>query len=175
MRTPQDNQDRILKRMLGRPRVVRDLLDLLPAPWTAPVDAAKLRELPTDLVGGRGDRRVADLCWLAEGVDGGGSAVVMIENQSAPDRLMPARATTRLGLLYEALGPAARGPDGRFPLALIVVVYTGSRPWRAPDDLTGLVRVPSGYPLAGLTGPCYARLDLRDAAAPTSAQADWIQ
>ena len=90
--------------------------------------------------------------------------IVLIENQSTPDRRMPARAMTRTGLLYETLGALARGPDGRFPPMLLVVVYTGHRPWRPPDDLSGLVRMPAGHSLPWLTGRCYARLDLRDLA-----------
>ena len=77
---------------------------------------------------------------------------------------MPARATTRVGLLYESLGGEARGSDGRFPPTLVVVIYTGHRPWRSPDDLGGLVRLPVGHPLPWLTGRRYARLDLRDPA-----------
>ena len=49
----------------------------------------------------------------------------------------------------------------RFPPVLLVVVYTGSRPWPIPDDLTGLVRVPTAHPLPWLAGRRYARLDLR--------------
>ena len=161
MDTPRDNQDRLMKLMLSCPRMLRDLLALLPAEWTAAVDAASLRELPTEFIGARGEKRIADLCWLAEG---GEPAIILIENQSTPDRRMPARATTRIGLLYESLGSAALGPDGRFPLAIIVVVYTGHRPWRPPDDLSALVRVPAGHPLPWLTGRRYARLDLRDPA-----------
>ena len=117
MATPRDNKDHIMKRMLRCPRVVRDLLALLPAEWTAAVDAASLRELPTEFIGERGDKRIADLCWLAEG-GGGDSAIMLIENQSTPDWRMPAR----VGLLYESLGATARGPDGRFPPVVIVVV-----------------------------------------------------
>ena len=160
----RDIQDRLMKLMLGRQRMVRDLLALLPAEWTAGVDASVLRELPTEFIGARGDKRVADLCWLAEG-PGGDPAIVLIENQSAPDPRMPARAMTRVGLLYESLGAAARRPDGKFPAVLPVVVYTGHRPWRVPDDLTGLVHVPAGHPLSALSGRCHARLDLRDPAA----------
>ena len=143
-----------MKRMLGLPRMVRDLLALLPAEWTAAVDASVLRELPTELIGARGDKRTADLCWLAGGDD---PAIVLIENQSAPDPRMPARTTARTGLLYESLGAAARGPDGKFPPLLIVVVYTGKRPWRAPDDLGGMVRMPAGHPLSVPAGPRHAR------------------
>ena len=164
--------------------MVRDLLALLPAEWTAAVDAAVLRELPTEFIGARGDKRIADLCWLADregrepegrggGTEGAGGeregpggdpVIVLIENQSAPDPRMPARAMARTGLLYESLGAAARRPDGKFPPVLPVVVYTGHRPWRAPDDLTGLVHVPAGHPLRLLAERCYARLDLRDPA-----------
>ncbi len=163
MDTLRDNQDRLMKLILSRPRVVRDLLALLPAGWTAAVDASGLREMPTELIGAGGEKRIADLCWLAQG-RGGDSAIILIENQSTPDRRMPARATTRIGLLYESLGGEARGADGRFPPALVVVVYTGHRPWRSPDDLSGLVRMPVGHPLPWLTGRRYARLDLRDPA-----------
>ena len=163
MATPRDNKDHIMKRILRCPRVVRDLLALLPAEWTAVVDAASLRELPTEFISERGDKRIADLCWFAES-GGGDSAIMLIENQSTPDRRMPARATTRVGLLYESLGATARGLDGRFPPVVIVVVYTGHRPWRIPDDLTGLVRVPARHPLPWLDGRRYARLDLRDVA-----------
>ena len=162
MDTPRDNQDRFMKLMLRCPRMVRDLLALLPAEWTAAVEAASLRELPTEFIGERGDKRIADLCWLAEG---GEPAIILIENQSTPDRRMPVRATTRVGLLYESLGAPARRSDGRFPPVLIVVVYTGDRPWRAPDDLSGMVRMPAAHPLSVPAGPRYARLDLQDPAA----------
>ena len=161
MDTPRDNRDRFMKLMLLCPRMVRDLLALLPAEWTAAVEAASLRELPTEFIGERGDKRIADLCWLAEG---GEPAIILIENQSTPDRRMPARATTRVGLLYESLGGEARGSDGRFPPTRVVVIYTGHRPWRPPDDLSALVRFPAGHRLPWLTGRRYARLDLRDPA-----------
>ena len=151
-----------MKRMLRCPRMVRDLLALLPAEWKAAADASRLRELPTEFIGARGEKRIADLCWLA---GDGEPVIVLIENQSSPDRHMPARVVTSIGLLYESLGTAARGPDGKFPPVLPIMVYTGHRPWRTPDDLTGLVRVPADHPLRLLAERCYARLDLRDPAA----------
>ena len=163
MQTPQDIRDRIMTRMLRSPRMVRDLLELLPTAWTAAVDAASLRKLPAEFIGERGDKRIADPCWLVE-VSGSESAIVLIENLSTPDRRMPARAMTRTGLLYETLGAVARGPDGRFPPVLLVVVYTGHRMWPMPDDLTGLVRVPVGRCLPWLEGRRYVRLDLRNSA-----------
>ena len=170
MDTPRDYQDRFMKRMLRCPRMVRDTLALLPADWTAAVDAASLRELPAEFIGERGDKRIADLCWLAGGGGGakgrgGDPVILLIENQSTPDRRMPARTMTRTGLLYESLDASAQGPKRLFPPALVIVVYTGDRPWRMPHDLTGLVRVPASRPFSGLTGPRYARLDLRDVAA----------
>ena len=118
-------------------------------------------KLPTEFIGGRGDKCIADLCWLAGGDD---PAIILIENQSTADRRMPARATTRVGLLYESLGAAAQRSDGKFPPVLIVVVYTGDQPWRAPADLSGLVHVPASHPLSVPAGHRYARLDLRNPA-----------
>ena len=51
-----------MKRTLRCPRVVRDLLALLPAEWAAAADASNLHELPTEFIGTRGDKRIADLC-----------------------------------------------------------------------------------------------------------------
>ena len=64
MDTLRDIQDRLMKLVLSRPRMVRDLLALLPAEWTAAVDASGLREMPTEFIGAHGDKRIADLCWL---------------------------------------------------------------------------------------------------------------
>ena len=110
----------------------------------------------SEFIGAHGDKRIADLCWLAGGDD---PAIILIENQSTPDWRMPARATTRVGLLYESLGASVRRSDGKFPPVLIVVVYTGDRPWRMPDDLSGMVHVPASHPLSVPVGPRYARLD----------------
>lgn len=137
---------------------------MLPAEWILGIDTTSLRELPTEFIGERGDKRIADLCWLAEG-SGTGSMILLIENQSDPDWRMAARALSRIGLLYESLGAAARGPDGLFPPTLLMVVYTRIHPWPMPDDLTGLVRVEEISPLAGLAARIFARLDLRDLAA----------
>ena len=87
----RDIQDRLMKLMLGRPRMMRDLLALLPAEWTAAVDASVLRELPTEFIGARGDKRVADLCWLAwggVGVDGPGGGRKDTEGEREGDYIL---------------------------------------------------------------------------------------
>ena len=159
MGAPRDLKDRIGKRLFRNPRMVRDMLGaFVPARWTAGIDADTLRELPGELINERGDKRLADLLWLADAPDGA-PVLVMLENQSTPGRRMAARMMTQAGLLYETLSGRARGLDGKFPPLLAVVVYTGVSRWREPEDLAVLVRASDGA-MVELYGRRYRLLDL---------------
>ena len=158
MDNPRDIKDRIAKRLLRHPRMMRDLLNgYVPAPWLAGVDVDTIRELPTELISPKGDRRVGDLLWLADRADGG-RLLLMVEHQTTPGRRMAARMTTQTGLLYESLGHGLRGADRRFPALLPVVVYAGDRHWGEADDLSATVEA-SPVPV-GVRGLRYLLLDL---------------
>jgi hypothetical protein len=156
MDAPRDIKDRIAKRLLRHPRMVRDMLGFVPAEWLADVRPDTVRELPAEYIGARGDRRVGDLLLLADR-DGGRRLLLMVEHQSAPGPRMAARMAGQTGLLYESLGSALR-VGGRFPALLAVVVHAGAAAWREAADLADVVEA-SAVP--GVSGPSYLLLDLR--------------
>lgn len=155
MNAPRDIKDRIAKRLLRHPRMVRDLLGLVPTEWLTDVRLESLRELPAEYISARGHRRVGDLLWLADR-DHGRRLLLMVEHQSARGRRMAARMTNQTGMLYESLGAALR-VEGRFPPLLAVVVYAGAEPWNEALDLMDTVEA-SAVP--GIFGPSYRLLDL---------------
>ena len=180
MATPRDIKDRIAKRLFRHPRLVRDMLRaFVPAEWTAAIDLDSLRELPTEYINPKGDKRLGDLLLLADapggamgGTSGGavGSTLgdvptlVMVEHQSAPVPRMAARMMTQTGMLYESLTPRARDAAGRLPPLLAVVVYTGDGEWRAATDLAELAGAPGDAgagAMAELAGRRYVVLDSR--------------
>ena len=165
MNAPRDIKDRIAKRLLRHPRMVRDMLAFVPAEWLADVRLDSLRELPAEFVSARGQRRVGDLLMLADR-DDGRRLLLMVEHQSAPGRRMAARMTTQTGMLYESLGGALR-IDGRFPALLTVVVYAGADPWNEAVDLMDAVE---GSAVPGVFGASYLLLDLGRIASDDSGQ-----
>ena len=100
MNAPRDIKDRIAKRLLRHPRMVRDMLAFVPAEWLADVRLDSLRELPAEFISAGGHRRVGDLLWLANR-DDGRRLLLMVEHQSDPGRRMAARMTNQTGMLYE--------------------------------------------------------------------------
>ena len=136
MATPRDIKDRSAKRLLRHRRMVNDMLDFVPEAWVDDVDRDTLRELPSEFVGPRGEKRVGDILWLADR-RGGERLLLMAEHQSRPDGRMAARIAGQAGLLYAGLAARARGADGLFPTLLPVVVHTGPDPWNAAGDLAG--------------------------------------
>ena len=135
----REHKDHIGKRLFRNERLVADLLrGFVPARWTADLDYATLRPLPTEFVNRRGDKRIGDLLWLVNRKDES-PVLVMIENEARVNRRMAARMMTNVGLLYESLTRRARGPDGRYPAVLPLVIHSGERPWTAAEDLCDLV------------------------------------
>ena len=94
MNAPRDIKDRIAKRLLRHPRMVRDMLRFVPAEWLADVRLDSLRELPAEFISARGHRRVGDLLLLADR-DDGRRLLLMVEHQSTPGRRMAARMTNQ--------------------------------------------------------------------------------
>ena len=73
MNAPRDIKDRIAKRLLRHPRMVRDMLAFVPAEWLADVRLDSLRELPAEFVSARGSGASATCCGWRTATTGGGS------------------------------------------------------------------------------------------------------
>ncbi|MDD9961866.1 MAG: Rpn family recombination-promoting nuclease/putative transposase, partial [Gammaproteobacteria bacterium] len=140
----------------------------VPGSWVARLDLDTLRPLPAEHVSAELHRRRGDLLWTADLKDGG-AVVIILEAQSTPDLRMPARMMTLTGLVCEGLTDAAKGPDGRMPAVLPMVLYTGLRRWTPTLDLAERSGPPAELS-AHIAGQRYvlcavgARLDVRELA-----------
>ena len=152
-------KDKVCKRLFRHRTLVADLLrGYVPGRWVRGIDFATLRQMPAEYVGRGGLGRFGDGLWLARLRDGR-QVMAMVEVQSGPDPAMAARMAAYVGMAYESLTPAARGPRGRYPAVLPMVVYTGRARWTAAAALRDLVDPVAG--LAGyVAGRGYRRLDL---------------
>ncbi|HEX3529398.1 MAG TPA: Rpn family recombination-promoting nuclease/putative transposase [Thermoanaerobaculia bacterium] len=68
-------------------------------------------------------------------------STVLLEFQSRPDRYMPVRLMTYIGLFYESL--IAEGklpPSGLLPQVIPIVIYNGLGAWNGPRDLAELIQ-----------------------------------
>ncbi|MDE0273927.1 MAG: Rpn family recombination-promoting nuclease/putative transposase [Gammaproteobacteria bacterium] len=158
--TIPEGHDRAAKRLLGDVRTMADALRaFVPGGWVADLDLDTLRPLPAEHVDAELRRRLGDLLWTVR-LKGGGSIIIAIEAQSTPDPRMPARMMILTGLICEGLTAEAKGPDGRMPAVLPIVLYTGLRRWTPALDLAEQVGPPSEL-APYVSGPRYLLLDVR--------------
>ncbi len=140
------NEDAILRATLGHRASVPPLLALLPKDATAGLDPRRLRPLAVDHVGRGGRRRGGDIAWAIGAPtedDPHAEALLVVECQSRPERHMALRMLVYAGLLWQAVLDGPR-PPRQLPLPLLVVVYTGGRPWRRRTLRDLLRRSPQG-------------------------------
>jgi len=139
--------DASYRRLFEHSQLLRDLLAcVLDADWLARLDWSGLQPVNIHYVSDQLHERAGDGAWRipyqAENANDL-YVLLMLENQSRPQRIMPLRTATYAGLLYQSL---LRQKLIRLPLPPIlpIVLYSGRRPWRAPLDMAALIepRVP---------------------------------
>ena len=152
-------KDKVGKRMFRHRRLVADMLvHYVPGRWVRRIDVGTLRPMPTEYVNRSGDRRFGDALWLSQLHDGR-QVMLIVELQSSGDPNMAARMAAYAGMVYESLTADAKGPDGRYPGLLPLVVYTGGDAWGAADSLRALVDRIDGL-AHHVAARCYRRIDL---------------
>jgi len=129
------------KFLFSRPELVRDLIaGFVPDDWLASLDYATLEKIPASYITEDFRQRADDVVWR---VKVGGDWVylyLLLEFQSRVDRYMALRIMVYVGLLYQDL--IARdeiASDGRLPPVLPIVLYNGSAPWTACQDVAELI------------------------------------
>ena len=159
-----EGHDKAAKRLLRDASMMADALRLcLPAEWLDDIDLDSLRLLPAEHVDAELHRRRGDLLWATQRRSGG-AALFPVEAQSSPDRNMDARMMTLTGMTYEGIAATLKGPDGRLPAVLPIVLYTGQRPWPSDHSLAEQVDAPPGL-APYIEGPRYLLLDVQALAA----------
>ena len=154
-----EGHDKAAKRLLRDANMMADILRLcLPAGLLDDLLLDTLQLLSAEHVNPELRLRRGDLLWSVQRRSGG-AVLIPVEAQSTPDERMAARMTTLTGMLYEGIAPTLKGPDGRLPAVLPIVLYTGRRPWPPGRGLAELAE-PSSALAPYVAGPRYLLLDV---------------
>ncbi len=110
--------------------------------WVELIDFASAERVNASFVSETRRNRESDVIWKFRRRDSGDPVYVfvLLEFQSRPDRYMPVRLMTYIGMFYENLiaeGRLAR--SGRLPQVIPIVIYNGLGPWGTPLDLAELI------------------------------------
>src|SRR5919106_2940677 len=123
--------------------MVRDLLvEILGEPWVRLLDLASAEQVPSSFISRGHQKRESDVIWKFRRRDTGDPVYVyiLLELQSKPDRYMPVRMMTYMGLFYEYLISNRLLPkSGKLPLVIPVVIYNGLGPWGSALELSELI------------------------------------
>ena len=152
--------------------------------WLAAFDPETLEQAPTERIDQTLHRHLSDMVWRVRLRDGGAEdwayLFVLIEFQSAVDRLMALRVRTYTDMLYRGLWDGRRfGASDRLPPVLPVVLYNGASPWTAAASVEELV-APEARPPAPASavpvfaGSSYVTLDVGRAEGGESAPEDVV-
>ena len=142
--------DRGYKRLFSHPIAVEELLrGFLREDWTDGLDFSTLERVGNSFVSDDLRERHSDLIWRLrfKGKDRQWFYLyVLLEFQSTPYHFMAVRMLGYVGLLLEEIIRKERLRSGdRLPAVLPIVIYSGKRPWRGPQELGSLyVPVPPG-------------------------------
>ena len=124
-------------------RMVCDLLcELIGEEWIRLIDFATAERGNSSFVSARRRNRESDIIWRFRRRDTGEPVYVyiLLEFQSKPDRYMPVRMMTYMGLFFEYLIAKRLLPkSGKLPLVIPVVIYNGIGPWGSALELSELI------------------------------------
>ncbi|MEA2604308.1 MAG: hypothetical protein QOF89_5300 [Acidobacteriota bacterium] len=124
-------------------RMVCDLLrEMIGEDWVKLLDFASAERVNASFVSEARRNRESDVIWKLSRRDSGAPVYVyvLLEFQSRPDRYMPVRLMTYIGMFYEQLIAEGRlVSSGRLPLVIPIVIYNGLGSWGTPLDLAELI------------------------------------
>jgi predicted transposase YdaD len=124
-------------------RMVRDLLrEMVGEAWVERIDFTSAERVNTSFVSETLKNRESDVIWKFRRQDTGEAVYVyvLLEFQSRPDRYMPVRLMSYIGLLYQTLIAGSQlPPSGLLPQAIPVVVYNGIGAWGSALELSELI------------------------------------
>lgn len=134
--------DQRYRKLFSSPHMVRALFDgILPLRLREQVDLDTLEPLPSDFISDQNRDRQGDRIWRVRRRDGDMLyLLILLEHQSQQDRLMSVRCMGYTALLYEDLAMRGRVKRRqRLPAILPLVLYSGTRRWRAPLEVSALL------------------------------------
>jgi hypothetical protein len=135
------------KLLFSHASVVADVLrGFVKEDWVQEVDFQSLERVEGSYVSEDLRSRETDMLWRVKWRGRSLYVYILLEFQSKVDRFMAVRAMGYLALLYQDLiRQKALTSSGKLPPVFLLVLYNGSRPWRAALDVADLVEpVPGG-------------------------------
>ena len=133
--------DPAYKRLFSQSHMVQDLLrGFVARGWSDALDFSTLRPVPASFVSDRLRERHGDLVWQVRFRGEWLYLMLLLEFQSSVDSAMAVRVMTYTSLLYQKLiddGVLRR--HGKLPPVLPVVIYNGSVPWTAAEEVAELI------------------------------------
>lgn len=139
---PRTVHDGLFKTVFSDPELAaQELRAVLPPALVARIDWSTMTPMPSDFVDGVFRQRTGDLAYHARFLGGGEMILWLIEHQRKQDGRMLERVLDTKRMMWRRwrkLHPRAR----HLPVIVPVVVYNGSRPWRAPRTMHELYGLP---------------------------------
>ena len=143
-------------------RTVADLLRGFAGKLARHLDFSTLERLPASFVTEHLGQRHADMLWKIRTTDGSWLyLLVLLEFQSTVDHHMALRMLDYTVRVLQGLGSDDRGPSGKYPPLLPVVIYNGERRWTAATDIRELFATMPDQLLGYRPRHQYLLLDLR--------------
>ena len=137
------------KRLFSHPVMIADLLrGYVKDPWVEQLDLQTLERMNASYVRSDLRERADDMVWRVRWRDEKTFMYVylLLEFQSTSERFMALRILNYLALLYEDLYQRNElTASGLLPGVLPIVLYQGTKPWHAPQEVAELIaQVPGG-------------------------------
>lgn len=139
---PDSVHDKSYARLFSHPRMMEDLLrGFVAENWINQLDFRTLEKVNATYVSEKLKKRSDDLVWKVRwGQETFLYIYILLEFQTDVDPFMAVRVMVYLGLLYQDLIDSKQlTADGKLPPVLPIVLYRGSRRWRAQKNISGLV------------------------------------
>ncbi|MYM83255.1 transposase [Duganella sp. FT50W] len=133
--------DILYKQLFAHPEIVRDLVaGFLAADWAPALPVRAFERVNASYASDQGRARHEDVVWRAHIGGDWVYVYILLEFQSRPDKWMALRMQVYVGLLYQDLVAQHKlSKHGKLPPVLPIVLYDGSRPWRAATRLAELM------------------------------------
>lgn len=136
------DHDHSYKNLFAHARMVQDLLTgFVKQDWVEQLDFSTLEKLNGSYISDDLRERADDVVWRVKFKDQWLYVYLLLEFQSTVDPFMAVRILTYVGLLYQDLIKSGQLPDKQhLPPVLPIVLYNGSKPWRAKLSVSELVQ-----------------------------------
>jgi len=140
------DHDHSYKLLFSHPEMVQDLLQgFVHEAWVKELDFSTLERINTSYVSDDLREREDDIIWRVRRAGDWLYIYLLLEFQSQPDPWMAMRMLVYVGLLYQGLIKAGEFTAARkLPPVFPLVLYNGSQPWRAPQEVAELIKALPG-------------------------------